>query len=81
MFIFVSGQVTVADTVGHGNEASVCIRGEEFHNPRSYSWLLKMDFALEVMECSCYIFCICLDLAEIHCYLTNQHPYKPLYSD
>jgi hypothetical protein len=47
-FIFVSGQVTVAGNFGHGNVASVCIRGEDFRNPLIYSRILKMDFALEV---------------------------------
>jgi hypothetical protein len=73
------GQVTVAGNLGLGNEASVCIRGEEFRNLLSYSRILKMDFALEVMECFCCIFRLFLDLDEIHCYLMNQYPHKPLH--
>jgi hypothetical protein len=49
-FLFVSGHVTVTGIFGHGNEASVCIRGEEFRNLMSYSRMLKVDFALEVMK-------------------------------
>jgi len=38
-----------------------------------------MDFALEVMECFCCLFSLCLDIVEIHCYLMNQYPFKPLH--
>ena len=49
-FIVVSGQLTVAGNFGRGNEASVYIRGEEVRNVLSYSQILKMDFAVKVME-------------------------------
>lgn len=64
-FLFISGQVTVTDIFGHGNEASVCIKGEEFRNLLSYSRILKVDFALEVMECFCCIFSFWILLKSI----------------
>jgi len=77
-FLFVSGQITVTGIFGHGNEASVCIKGEEFRNLLSYNRILKVNFALEVMGCFCCIFSLCLDHVEIYCYLMNQYPHKPL---